>query len=242
MKTIFSIRRMLSKFTAGLAAAALLTAGMPGPLAASAAQASGGAHVVITHLSSSHSSRGAEASAAAIDSSSTALQATLSLPGAWACFDLTVENQGSSDAVLSQVVQQDKTAEGLLVSFGISGIDAGEKLAPEEQCKVSIVVQLDPELSAENLSPSGDFLLNLVYDAADPGDISDEPDRPGQSELPPSSAPPEQSGTPDTPTQEGIAGGSPQTGESTMPLTAGGIGLCALVILAALLLKKRRRA
>ena len=128
-----NLRKTLSRISAGLLAAVLLASGTPSALGAPSAQVSGDADVAITHISASHSSSGAEASAETIDDSSAALQATLSIPGAWACFSLTVENRGTSGAVLSQVVQQDETADPLLVSFGISDHDAGELLAPGEQ-------------------------------------------------------------------------------------------------------------
>ena len=71
---------------------------------------------------------GAEASAETIDDSSAALQATLS---SWelGLFFLTVET-AAPRARFSQVGSRMKTADPLLVSFGISDHDAGELLAP----------------------------------------------------------------------------------------------------------------
>lgn len=227
-----NLRKTLSRISAGLLAAVLLASGTPSALGAPSAQVSGDADVVITHISASHSSSGAEASAETIDDSSAALQATLSIPGAWACFSLTVENRGTSGAVLSQVVQQDETADPLLVSFGISDHDAGELLAPGEQCTVSIVVELDPELTAETISSDGDFNLSLVYDAAEttaPPDSDDGgSDDNGASNSPESGS----SGNTD----------APRTADTALPLLAGVICAGAAAALTLLLSKRRRKS
>lgn len=227
-----NLRKTLSRISAGLLAAVLLASGTPSALGAPSAQVSGDADVAITHISASHSSSGAEASAEAIDDSSAALQATLSIPGAWACFSLTVENRGTSGAVLSQVVQRDETADPLLVSFGISDHDAGELLAPGEQCTVSIVVELDPELTAETISSDGDFNLSLVYDAAEttaPPDSGDGgSDDNGASNSPESGS----SGNTD----------APRTADTALPLLAGTICAGAAAALTLLLSKRRRKS
>lgn len=227
-----NLRKTLSRISAGLLAAVLLASGTPSALGAPSAQVSGDADVVITHISASHSSSGAEASAETIDDSSAALQATLSIPGAWACFSLTVENRGTSGAVLSQVVQRDETADPLLVSFGISDHDAGELLAPGEQCTVSIVVELDPELTAETISSDGDFNLSLVYDAAEttaPPDSGDGgSDDNGASNSPESGS----SGNTD----------APRTADTALPLLAGTICAGAAAALTLLLSKRRRKS
>ena len=184
-----------------------------------------------THISASHSSSGAEASAETIDDSSAALQATLSIPGAWACFSLTVENRGTSGAVLSQVVQQDETADPLLVSFGISDHDAGELLAPGEQCTVSIVVELDPELTAETISSDGDFNLSLVYDAAE---TTDPPDSGGGSDDNGASNSPESGSSGNT--------DAPRTADTALPLLAGVICAGAAAALTLLLSKRRHKS
>lgn len=227
-----NLRKTLSRISAGLLAAVLLASGTPSALGAPSAQVSGDADVVITHISASHSSSGAEASAETIDDSSAALQATLSIPGAWACFSLTVENRGTSGAVLSQVVQRDETADPLLVSFGISDHDAGELLAPGEQCTVSIVVELDPELTAETISSDGDFNLSLVYDAAE---TTDPPDSGGGGS--------DDNGASNSP-ESGSSGNTdaPRTADTALPLLAGVICAGAAAALTLLLLKRRRKS
>lgn len=227
-----NLRKTLSRISAGLLAAVLLASGTPSALGAPSAQVSGDADVVITHISASHSSSGAEASAETIDDSSAALQATLSIPGAWACFSLTVENRGTSGAVLSQVVQQDETADPLLVSFGISDHDAGELLAPGEQCTVSIVVELDPELTAETISSDGDFNLSLVYDAAETTDPPDSGD--GGSDDNGASNSPESGSSGNT--------DAPRTADTALPLLAGVICAGAAAALTLLLSKRRRKS
>ncbi len=227
-----NLRKTLSRISAGLLAAVLLASGTPSALGAPSAQVSGDADVVITHISASHSSSGAEASAETIDDSSAALQATLSIPGAWACFSLTVENRGTSGAVLSQVVQRDETADPLLVSFGISDHDAGELLAPGEQCTVSIVVELDPELTAETISSDGDFNLSLVYDAAE---TTVPPDSGGGGS--------DDNGASNSP-ESGSSGNTdaPRTADTALPLLAGVICVGAAVALTLLLSKRRRKS
>lgn len=227
-----NLRKTLSRISAGLLAAILLASGTPSALGAPSAQVSGDADVAITHISASHSSSGAEASAETIDDSSAALQATLSIPGAWACFSLTVENRGTSGAVLSQVVQRDETADPLLVSFGISDHDAGELLAPGEQCTVSIVVELDPELTAETISSDGDFNLSLVYDAAE---TTAPPDSGGGGS--------DDNGASNSP-ESGSSGNTdaPRTADTALPLLAGVICVGAAVALTLLLSKRRRKS
>lgn len=227
-----NLRKTLSRISAGLLAAVLLASGTPSALGAPSAQVSGDADVAITHISASHSSSGAEASAETIDDSSAALQATLSIPGAWACFSLTVENRGTSGAVLSQVVQRDETADPLLVSFGISDHDAGELLAPGEQCTVSIVVELDPELTAETISSDGDFNLSLVYDAAE---TTVPPDSGGGGS--------DDNGASNSP-ESGSSGNTdaPRTADTALPLLAGTICAGAAAALTLLLSKRRRKS
>lgn len=227
-----NLRKTLSRISAGLLAAVLLASGTPSALGAPSAQVSGDADVAITHISASHSSSGAEASAETIDDSSAALQATLSIPGAWACFSLTVENRGTSGAVLSQVVQRDETADPLLVSFGISDHDAGELLAPGEQCTVSIVVELDPELTAETISSDGDFSLSLVYDAAE---TTVPPDSGGGGS--------DDNGASNSP-ESGSSGNTdaPRTADTALPLLAGVICVGAAAALTLLLSKRRRKS
>lgn len=233
-----NLRKTLSRISAGLLAAVLLASGTPSALGAPSAQVSGDADVAITDISASHSSSGAEASAETIDDSSAALQATLSIPGAWACFSLTVENRGTSGAVLSQVVQQDETADPLLVSFGISDHDAGELLAPGEQCTVSIVVELDPELTAETISSDGDFNLSLVYDAAE---TTDPPDSGGGSDT--NGGGSDDNGASNSP-ESGSSGNTdaPRTADTALPLLAGVICVGAAAALTLLLLKRRRKS
>ena len=81
-----NLRKTLSRISAGLLAAVLLASGTPSALGAPSAQVSGDADVVITHISASHSSSGAAASAATNDDSNAPHQATRSIPGAWAGF------------------------------------------------------------------------------------------------------------------------------------------------------------
>lgn len=135
--------------------------------AAPTAQINGNGKVMIKFYSVSYSS-GANASMEADGDSKVMMQADLCKPGDWAYFELTVENYGSVDAVLSDVIQSDHTSENIFVTFGISDEDAGEILKSGQQCHISIVVQLNPQIT-DSISASGDFGLTLVYEAADDG-------------------------------------------------------------------------
>ena len=132
--------------------------------AAPAAKVSGNASVVIYSYSVSHSAE-AEAVMHKKGEDQVVMQADLSMPGEWACFEFTVENTGNVEAILSKVIRADDTPEDILVSFGISDKDVGETLKPGEKCKISIVVQVDPKLT-DDLSTNGDFSLTLVYKAS----------------------------------------------------------------------------
>lgn len=156
-------------FLKRLSAAALvllaLAACLPTVRAASGMEVSGSADVVITALSTSHST-GAAAGAARDGNCKAILEATLPAPGAWASFTLTVQNRGTRAATLSRVLQQDDTPDKILVSFGISDTDTGETLAPGETCSITIVAQVDPAVRAAVLDENGSFALTLVYNAA----------------------------------------------------------------------------
>ena len=133
--------------------------------AAPTAGVEGEADVVISHCEATCST-GAWAQAIPVGEDSLQMQARLDRPGAWASFSFTVENRGSAGAVLSDVLQTDETPEGIQVSFGISNADAGETLAPGERCTVSVVVQVDPQMTGARLETGGDFSLVLVYRAS----------------------------------------------------------------------------
>ena len=130
--------------------------------AADNAEISGNASVNICSSSVSHSAEAA-ATIRQCENNSVVMQADLSVPGEWACYTFTVENDGTSDAVLTDVIQKKSTTDDLLISFGISEEDEGEILKPGEQCRISIVAQLNPE-TENDVSVSEDFALTLVYE------------------------------------------------------------------------------
>lgn len=134
-------------------------------LAASAVQVHGTADILIESYQVSFSS-GTHASMQVSDDHNVNMKADLFKPGDWACFEITIENAGTKDAILADVIQSDRTSDQISVSYGISNKDIGESLQPGEKCSISIVVQLDPEMT-DNLSSSGNFGLTLVYNAAE---------------------------------------------------------------------------
>lgn len=152
--------------------------------AAETVDVSGSADVEIESVSSDHS-QGAAAVAALDGRCNAILKSEFFCPGAWASFDITVENRGSSTARLSDVIKQDNTSENIIISFGISDSKNGELLAAGDRCTVTVVAQVNPDLSASVLEENGDFSLTLIYDAVsnnsnsenDGSDSSAEPEQ-----------------------------------------------------------------
>ena len=206
-----------------LMTAVLLLCKMP-VYAAPAAQVGGNADVIIRSCSVSHSPD-ADASVTPDGDSKVVMKADLSVPGEWACFKFTVENKGSADAILSDVIQFDDTPEEILISFGISDKNAGETLKAGEQCRISIVAQLDSEMT-EDISADGDFALTLVYEA--PETVS-------------SSEKAEDNDNEDTYSAESTFNtNAPKTGDSSESLVALGAMLLSAVTLTFIVLKCRQ--
>ena len=156
--------KILKHLPAAVLVILMLAFGFPRVLAASRMEVTGSADVVITSVSAD-ASTGASARAEREDGQQALMEAGFSCPGAWTRFTLTVENHGSIAAVLSQVLQQDDTPREIHVSFGISDSDTGEILAPGERCTLTIVAQVDPNMTDAILQADGSFSLKLVYQA-----------------------------------------------------------------------------
>lgn len=160
------MKRSFLKITSRAALGLLLCAGLLFPAAqaqaAQTTQVTGSANVVLREVST-QSSTGASAQASIGEENQATLQADLTLPGSWAAFTIVAENCGEKEANLSNVLQQQDMPENVNVSFGISDMDAGEKLQPGEQCAVSVVVEADPE-ETESFDETGSFSLTLIYD------------------------------------------------------------------------------
>lgn len=156
--------KILKHLPAAVLAMLMLAFGFPRVLASSGIEVTGSADVEITGVSAD-ASAGATARAAREDGQQALMEAGFSCPGAWTRFTLTVENRGSSAAVLSQVRQQDDTPQEIRVSFGISDSDTGEILVPGERCTLTIVAQVDPDAADDILQADGSFALSLIYQA-----------------------------------------------------------------------------
>lgn len=154
-------RRRPARLRAGAAAAVLTLLLL---LQTAMAVGTPGAHVSLADLSC-RSSRGVQAAAEVVSGEQAQLYASLTLPGSWALFTFSAANDGDQPVRLVQAEQQEQTPPDVEVSFGISGADEGETLAPGQTCTVSVLVQ-----RAENAAPAeegGAFSLTLYYAAED---------------------------------------------------------------------------
>ena len=156
---------IFKKLTGTLMAIVLILGHLIPVFAASEAKINGNANVLIESYQVSYSS-GVHASMQAAENHKVLMQADFFKPGDWACFEFTIENSGSKNAILSDVLQSDQTSDQISISYGISNSDIGELLRPGEKCSISIVVQLNPEMT-DNISSSGNFGLTLIYNAAE---------------------------------------------------------------------------
>lgn len=123
-----------------------------------------GAHVPLADLSC-RSSRGVQAAAEVVSGEQAQLYAALTLPGGWALFTFSAANDGDRPVRLVRVEQQEQTPPDVEVSFGISGADEGETLAPGQTCTVSVLVQRAE--NAASAEEGGAFSLTLYYAAED---------------------------------------------------------------------------
>lgn len=88
---------------------------------------------------------------------------TFGLPGAWAKYTVTVTNNGTVDANLSNVAIDLVTESDQLV---LDKPDLGsETLTPGESCTITFVVKV-PETITEDLNASGTLSVKLAYDQA----------------------------------------------------------------------------
>lgn len=129
-----------------------------------AAAAMPGAHAQLADLSCRFS-HGAQATAEIQSGDRAELHASLTLPGSWALFTFSAVNDGDRPIRLVRAEQQTQTPADVDVSYGISGADEGEVLAPGQACTVSVLVQRAQ--SAAEADEDGTFALTLCYAAED---------------------------------------------------------------------------
>ena len=102
-------------------------------------------------------------------------QTSLVSPGDSMQYDITVENQGSIDAVLESI--EVNTSENEAILFETSGIKRGDKLAAKGSDVLTVVVTYNPEITDQpsNLNATVKVTLNYVQDD---GSIFPEPEGP----------------------------------------------------------------
>ncbi len=148
-----------ARLRAGVAAAVLAALLL---IQSAAAAAAPGAYVRLTDLSC-RASRGAQAAAETVADERAELHASLTLPGSWALFTFSAANDGDRSVRLVRAAQRDQTPPDVDVSFGISGADEGETLAPGQTCTVSVLVRRAED--AASTEEDGAFSLALYYAA-----------------------------------------------------------------------------
>ena len=148
-----------ARLRAGAAAAVLVALLL---IQTAMAGGSPGAHVLLRDLSC-RASRGAQAAAETVDDERAKLHASLTLPGSWALFTFSAVNDGDRPMHLMRAAQRDQTPPDVDVSFGISGADEGETLAPGQTCTGSVLVRRTED--AASTDGAGAFSLALYYAA-----------------------------------------------------------------------------
>lgn len=88
---------------------------------------------------------------------------TLTLPGAWAEYSLTVANNGTTSANLGLYKVEVTGVEGV-ISVAAPSLPADEVLEPGERCTLSFVVYIDRAYQENLLQQSGQLSVRLLYE------------------------------------------------------------------------------
>lgn len=86
---------------------------------------------------------------------------TLSLPGAWAEYSVTLANHGTADANLSEY-RFEVAGAGEAVAVNVPDL-TGEVLRPGEECIVTFVVQVPADYAENTLAVDSALTVRLVY-------------------------------------------------------------------------------
>ena len=88
----------------------------------------------------------------------------LYLPGDSITYDVTVENQGSIDAVLKTIQKSDSNNNAII--FETSGIQEGEVLKASESTKFSVTVSYNASTTSQPSNITSDLEVTLNYEQA----------------------------------------------------------------------------
>ena len=88
----------------------------------------------------------------------------LYLPGDSITYDVTVENQGSIDAVLKTIQKSDSNNNAII--FETSGIQEGEVLKASESTKFSVTVSYNASTTSQPSNITSDLKITLDYEQA----------------------------------------------------------------------------
>ena len=88
----------------------------------------------------------------------------LYLPGDSITYDVTVENQGSIDAVLKTIQKSDSNNNAII--FETSGIQEGEVLKASESTKFSVTVSYNASTTSQPSNITSDLEITLDYEQA----------------------------------------------------------------------------
>ena len=88
----------------------------------------------------------------------------LYLPGDSITYDVTVENQGSIDAVLKTIQKSDSNNNAII--FETSGIQEGEVLKASESTKFSVTVSYNASTTSQPINITSDLEVTLNYEQA----------------------------------------------------------------------------
>ena len=86
------------------------------------------------------------------------------LPGDSITYDVTVENQGSIDAVLKTIQKSDSNNNAII--FETSGIQEGEVLKASESTKFSVTVSYNASTTSQPSNITSDLEVTIDYEQA----------------------------------------------------------------------------
>lgn len=93
------------------------------------------------------------------------LNAEFSVPGDSAVFQLNIKNMSNETARLIKIDKNIDTSENIKLSSEFMPDSTKNVLKSGEECTVNIVLQLNPDYSKNNISETGTFKLDFVYEA-----------------------------------------------------------------------------
>ena len=93
------------------------------------------------------------------------LNAEFSVPGDSAVFQLNIKNMSNETARLIKIDKSTDASENIKLSSEFIPDSTKNVLKSGEECTVNIVLQLNPDYSKNNISETGTFKLNFVYEA-----------------------------------------------------------------------------